>query len=370
MDGENKVNILVVGGGVAGLTCAITVLEHDPDRFGVTIAARDLSPSTISDNAGAVWGPYSCGADSSASVQASVDAWAVQTFERFQADLRADPGAALAAGVQLLPMVHMFSGKEAALIRSRNNRLWAPAATPSGASISAIPAAELPPGVEIGFRMADTPFVDPSRHLQHLLGRFLALGGRLRIATVPSYQDLLSTARNLRCRIVVNAAGLDAATFVQEHERAQESAALRPGAGFFLLCHAPWFRHGFSWDGDHAMSYVIPRTGGVVLVGGTNLPTGVRSPEPGQHLAIMDRALSFYPSLSSAPVITKGCGLRPVRSTGPRCELQPLPTLSSPLSLVHVYGCGGSGYTLCWGMAQTALTLILNDLTRTASAKM
>src|ERR1051325_3916671 len=57
---SRKPKALVVGGGIAGLTCGVRLLE---EGFDTTIVARELPPRTTSDVAAAVWFPYNVRSD-------------------------------------------------------------------------------------------------------------------------------------------------------------------------------------------------------------------------------------------------------------------------------------------------------------------
>ena len=366
-----KKKVLVIGAGVIGLTHAIALLSDTSGlQFDVTLCAKSLSPHTVSDCAGAVWGPYACGADLDAAAQASIDRWALATYDHYHQRYFA-AGNDNQAGVQFLPMRHFMAGPDAEAVRQRQGALWPASATPPRVEISRVPQEALPEGAEVGFVAENTPFVDPSRYLQHLLGEFLRLGGRLRIRELAGMRGAARAAEEEGFEVVLNAAGMGAADFVAEEEREGEARGLQPGAGFFVLCKAPWVRGGITLDAGDRMSYVIPRADGVVLVGGTNLPTRETAPEPGQFARIMDAAARLLPSMAQAVPVHRGCGLRPVRAKGPRCEAQRVKAGErGGFLLVHAYGCGGSGYTLCWGMAHTCLGLILRHFIPSIPSKL
>src|SRR3989338_7928356 len=173
-----RIKVLVVGAGVIGLSCAVTFLEHNLKRkddvgFSVTVVSSLLSPHITSDCAGAVWGPFSCGGGISEQSQLQVYRWALETYDQYFDDVLKSAPTAIATGVQLLPMVHLFAGPEAEQCRARGYQLWAPEATPSKVVITQMESSSLPASVELGYRATNTPFVDPSRYLQYLLGRFL-----------------------------------------------------------------------------------------------------------------------------------------------------------------------------------------------------
>jgi hypothetical protein len=77
--------------------------------------------------------------------------------------------------------------------------------------------------------------------------------------------------------------------------------------------------------------------------------------------ALPASALEFAPPRPPAPmrldadrIIDIAVGIRPFRARGPRIEAQRL----HGRTVVHHYGHGGSGWSLCWGSAQRALALV------------
>ncbi len=59
--------------------------------------------------------------------------------------------------------------------------------------------------------------------------------------------------------------------------------------------------------------------------------------------------------LAGAPVVGEKVGLRPARRGGPRVEAEKW----ADGIVVHAYGHGGAGMTLCWGCADEVATLAL-----------
>ena len=55
---EHKPSVVVIGAGVLGLTCALTLAERD--KYDITVIAEKFSPDTTSDVAAAFWYPFSC----------------------------------------------------------------------------------------------------------------------------------------------------------------------------------------------------------------------------------------------------------------------------------------------------------------------
>ena len=60
------------------------------------------------------------------------------------------------------------------------------------------------------------------------------------------------------------------------------------------------------------------------------------------------------PDFAPERIVRRLVGLRPFRPMGVRLEAEAI----GRTTLIHHYGHGGSGYTLCWGCAQEVAALI------------
>src|SRR5689334_20122683 len=89
-----KLETIVIGCGVSGLTCGIRLLEK---TFDVTIVARELPPHTTSDAAAAIWYPYR------ASPIERILGWGHTTLDEFYR-LMPDP----LSGVHAIMMIELF----------------------------------------------------------------------------------------------------------------------------------------------------------------------------------------------------------------------------------------------------------------------
>lgn len=63
MTGTKK-NIVIIGGGVVGLSCAVKISEFYGNRINITIISENLSPNTTGDGSAGLWGPYLVGSTS------------------------------------------------------------------------------------------------------------------------------------------------------------------------------------------------------------------------------------------------------------------------------------------------------------------
>lgn len=80
----------------------------------------------------------------------------------------------------------------------------------------------------------------------------------------------------------------------------------------------------------------------------------VESPVREINAEIIEDVYLKAPDLSDEKIIGYQVGVRPYRKSGIRLESEPM----EGKILIHNYGYGGSGLTLCWGGAQEVLTLL------------
>lgn len=296
--------VIVVGAGVVGLSCAVRLLEAG---HRVDVVARDLPLETTSSVAAALWYPYRAWPED------RVLAWGARTFEVLEA-LAGDPGAA--TGVRMVPGTEVLG-----------------AATPDPWWAGAVPGlvrAAPPAGYADAWSFV-APVVEMPLYLRWLAQRVEQLGGtltRLNLATLPSGGDL-----------VVNAAGLGARLLGAD-------TSVAPVAG--QVVHVAQVGLERWWLDADGPTYVVPRSGDIV-VGGTAVEgEWSRTPSPATAEAIVRRASRLVPELADAPVLRHKVGLRPAR---------PAVRLEREGRVVHCYGHGGSGVTLSWGCAEEVVSL-------------
>jgi D-amino-acid oxidase len=146
-------DVLVIGAGVIGLTCAVTLAETGAD---VEVIA-DRVPGSTSLAAGAAWGPYLV------EPKDQVRRWALRSLSVFRT-LAADP----ATGVRLT------SGIEAS-----RSPAPPPDFTDMVPELSIVDRDQLPTGFVAGVRYT-TPLVDMPRYLEVLRDRLHSEGGTYR----------------------------------------------------------------------------------------------------------------------------------------------------------------------------------------------
>jgi D-amino-acid oxidase len=311
------VDAIVVGGGVVGLTTAISLAEAGLATRVVTA----LPPlATTSMAAGAIWGPVRCGPPE------RCDRWARAGLEVLSA-LAGEP----ATGV------HQVTGREVSA-EFAEPPTWMDLLP----DLRVLGAVDLPEGLVAGWQYT-APSVNMPVHLEYLLRRYEGLGGSVAVETVTSLASVAAP-------VVVNCTGIGARSLVPDPSvvpvRGQVVVVENPGIGEFYLDHR-----------DHGADYVylFPH-GDVVVLGGTAYEgASDLAPRPEVSQRILRDCTAVFPSLRGARVVAERVGLRPVR---PEVRLEAEPQSDGRL-LWHNYGHGGAGVTLSWGCAAELTSAVL-----------
>lgn len=308
--------VLVLGGGVSGLSCAVALLEAGHD---VRVWARQLPPHTTSNVAAAFWYPYR------ADPPERVLGWARTSHARFVELARAGD-----TGVERRPAVEV--------VRPDAPWPWWAEAVPS---LRPARSDELPHGVAAGLWF-DGIVVDTRRYLEWLLARVVALGGTIETREVARIDEALAVRS-----VVVNCTGLGARELCDDRElfaiRGQLVRVQDPGVTAVLLDERT--------DGE--ITYVVPRGDDVVLGGTSEVGDEDTAVRPEAAAAILARCSALAPALAGAGVVGHVVGLRPGRSNV-RLEAE---RIGEGL-VVHDYGHGGAGVTLSWGCAAEVVALV------------
>ncbi|MFK7960902.1 MAG: FAD-dependent oxidoreductase [Phycisphaerales bacterium] len=322
MTDPSSVFVVVVGGGVSGLTSAVALAEAG---FRVRCIARESSPDTTSDVAAAFWYPYR------ASPRDRVAAWGAVSYSRFRA-LAEIPE----SGVVPRSIVHRYES-------AAPEPWWN---GPVEAFEGLRPTDRFGAWVD-GYRYR-TYLAESRLYLPWLRTRARDFGVDLVRGTVTRLADLARGREGVTGdgpAAIVNCAGVFAGELADDPEvfpiRGQV-LRIRPPAGLGSEIR------------ESVCTYVVPRSEDVIL-GGTSVD-GDWSRDPVEATAddIVRRCAAVCPELlADGPldVIEHRVGLRPGRDTV-RLEVEDLPIAGGgDVPVVHNYGHAGAGYTLSWGCA-------------------
>ncbi|MFF0836325.1 MULTISPECIES: FAD-dependent oxidoreductase [unclassified Streptomyces] len=302
--------MIVVGGGIAGLTTAVVLAESGRR---VRVWAREPAERTTSAVAGGLWWPYRI------EPEPLVGAWALESLAVYE-ELAARPAE---TGVRLVEGVHAGTGLDE--LGDWAGRVPGLRAVPGGLA-------------------ARLPVIDMPVHLAWLRERLTRAGGTVEEREVTDLAAVPAGA-------VVNCTGLGSRSLVPD-------PAVRPVRGQLVVVENPgittWYTSVAHSSADSA--YFIPQPGGLLLGGTAEDDDWSLEPDPATAEAIVARCARIRPELAGARVLAHRVGLRPARDAV-RLERRPLP---DGRPLVHNYGHGGAGITVAWGCARRAAGLVVD----------
>ncbi|MFI8853064.1 FAD-dependent oxidoreductase [Streptomyces sp. NPDC053499] len=296
--------VVVLGGGVIGLTAAVVLAERGMD---VRIWSPDPAGATTSAVAGGLIWPYRIEPEKQA-----LD-WAVRSFRHFSW-LAEQPAA---TGVRLV-----------------RGRMPGSAPPPEWSALTGSP--------------PRAPLVDMPSYLRYLADRFEAAGGRWEQRAAGSLTEAAAAAP-----AVVNCTGLGARELVPD-------PTVRPVRGQLVVVENPGVEEWYVAASDSAAetTYILPQPYGLVLGGTAEDGAEEREPDRATAAAILRRCAAVHPGLATATVLQHRVGLRPFRPSV-RLEAERVPDGRGGTSLcVHNYGHGGAGVTVSWGCAVDAARLV------------
>ncbi|MFJ8311330.1 MULTISPECIES: FAD-dependent oxidoreductase [unclassified Streptomyces] len=298
--------VIVVGGGVIGLTTAIVLAESGRR---VRVWRGEQARGTASATAGGLWWPYRI------EPEIRVGAWALASLRVYE-ELARTPEA---TGVRLVEGLHAGTGLD-------------------GLGPWAAEVAGLRPCPQ-GLR-ARLPLIDMPVHLQWLERRLADAGGTVETREIERLPD---------APVVVNCTGLGARNLVPDPE-------VRPVRGQLVVVENPGIRDWYTAveHGGSETTYFFPQPYGLLLGGTAEEDDWNPAPDPATAERIIARCALVRPEIAGARVLAHRVGLRPVRDSGVRVEREPAPDRGV---LVHNYGHGGAGVTVAWGCAEEAAAL-------------
>lgn len=303
--------ITVVGGGVIGLTSALALRRAGHE---VSVIAAETGAAITSAAAGAVWLPFH------AAPPERINPWARSTYDWLSELARDRPE----AGVDLLTLYQYVD----------DERLpWYADAVPElRFTREGLPGREDAPRRAAGAWVFEAPRVEPAIFMPWIE----------RELGVPIERRRLKSLDEAPGDLVLNCTGLGARGLTGDRE-------LKAIYGGIVVVEPGEIDLRESISDDRragALFYSIPRRGEVVLGGSSEPCADDRPTEISAALveSVLERCRDA--GLSPGPIVRSYGGLRPFRSSV-RLERD-----ARTPRVIHNYGHGGAGYTLCWGCAQ------------------
>jgi D-amino-acid oxidase len=362
-NGEHAARVLVIGGGVVGLTTALCLRRRG---FQVTLIADRFAPHVTSVVAGALWEwpPAVCGHHHDEIALARAKQWCAVSYERFT-ELARQPG----TGVFLRPVTFYFP-KPIDADRRQLDKMHELQERVQGFRRAAALIAEHGVNPCLGLRDAYThvaPMIDTDTYLPWLLAETHRAGCRIHTRKVTGKLDQTADAllEDYGAAAIVNCTGLGAAELTDDEVYPVRGAIIRvrnDGRAMPRIEQAHCISHNGS-STERGFVFIVPRGDDRLILGGfaepneRSLDIDMEHYEPIREMH--RRCVKFLPSLRNAEIDAAESvrvGLRPFRRGGVRLETEP----GAPI--VHNYGHGGSGVTYSWGCALEAVERVVEML--------
>ena len=345
---DEKKKIVIVGGGVIGLSCALILSPE----YDVTIIAEKFGVKSNSWKATAIWHVYLV-----PETKQVLD-WAENTLKILCdiAKLESQSGVELVKGVELFrngkasfpswsdipPLFKMLTEEEISFYNRYD------LADLNEDEVSVLQ--ENP--VKWGYHI-EAPTADMQKYLPWLEKRVVENGVLIVEKKIGSFQELEN-----EYDLIVNCTGFGS------RELANDKDFKVYRGQYFILKADDNSPKVYIGDDDHpgGMAYMIPRLG-EVMVGGC-AENDIESLELTLNWDDTIRRAGLYvPWLRGCKTTDQArqpvVGIRPSRNSGIKLEID---KSSISIPIIHNYGHGGSGFSLSWGCAESVEKIIKQEL--------
>ncbi|KAF1800359.1 hypothetical protein V8B55DRAFT_1536843 [Mucor lusitanicus] len=224
----------------------------------------------------------------------------------------------------------------------------------------------LPHGAKIGHKY-NTVLINTPVYIAWLATKFKELGGEIVQRNVGHIDEVFGLARSL---FVINCTGLGARFLGGVSDK-----AVFPTRGQTIVVKAPHINRTITHMGAQGISYVIPRSDGTVILGGTaNKHDFNPFPEAHTNKIILEKTFALCPELKEKPleIVKYNVGLRPSRIGGVRIENEIITSRNKKqrVQVTHAYGHGGFGVQSSWGFAEYIIETMEKGFSMSTSARL
>ncbi|KAI7896483.1 uncharacterized protein EV154DRAFT_492449 [Mucor mucedo] len=220
---------------------------------------------------------------------------------------------------------------------------------------------ELVPGTAYGYTF-ETFTANVPYYLAWLVKTIQELGGRIERGTFESIADAIEHYKE--ADTIVNCTGLGSYYLkdVQDH-------TMYPARGQTVVVRAPHIKTQHYIDGNNQWTYIIPRSDGTVICGGT-LDRENRNTAPDDAITadILERCYKLCPEIthgkgvSAFDIVSINVGFRPGRTGGIRLEKETRRRSNGDkVKVCHNYGHSSHGYQSSWGSSAKLVELVKNE---------
>ncbi|KAF0683410.1 Aste57867_24534 [Aphanomyces stellatus] len=323
---SKDMEIIVIGGGVVGLSTALVLLEQGFQR--VKIVAADFEDTT-SHVAGALWRPFS-----NAGTPDRIMEFANTMYMTLIRDVFARHGGAVVG-------VHEVPGTELRDVPEYDARPYWAHSVDGFRFLSSGEAAQY--GKPHGFTYT-TRIAHPGVLMAWMTQQIRARGGVLEKRFVSSLDEVTGD-------VIINCTGLGAGRLLHD-------ANVYPVRGQVIKVFNPAIKQFFLVEAHGVYTYILPRPGGEVVLGGTTQANDWRTTNDDDDVQqILARCTALLPAVAASKLLYAKAGLRPATTHGTRVELDAKRTANGAW-VIHNYGHGGSGHTIHRGCASDVAKIV------------